>query len=404
MSARCLTHALILAGLVFGSFAPAALAADLLSLNGKRVSGELVSLSDKEIVLRTASGSVKTPVAEILLIDLQPEAPLPSGTKYADLELIDGSQLHCSKIALKGRDLEVTLPVSEQKLTVPLAAVVSWLNEAHDPAVRQEWKEKFQGKKTNQDVLVVRLNGILNGLEGTLGEGNEKGEIHFEYGPTDNRKQRDIDPARVQGLLFQRSLEGESPSPLCKIRDVQGNSLVASAVAMTPTSFTITMVAGPKVEYPRSVIAKLDYNNDKVVFLSDLKPVEVIERSRQGRKDTWRADRNLENGSLQLGGQPYSKGLALHAHTELLYNLDGKYAVFEAVLGMDDRVGGNGQPVVKIEADGREIFAATFTRKEEVQRIKKEVRGVRQLRITVTSSGIFDFGDHVDLANAKLSK
>jgi len=181
-------------------------------------------------------------------------------------------------------------------------------------------------------------------------------------------------------------------------------TLVASKVAMTATGFTVTTVAGAKFEFPRQAIARLDYSNDKVVFLSDMKPVELIEKSKQGRKETMKLNKNLDNGSLQLEEQFYSKGLAIHAHTEVTYNLEGKYQRFDAVLGMDALVGGEGKSVVTIEADGNKLFSQTVTRKDKRRDLSFPVKGVRQLRIVVTSEGLFDFGAHVDLANAKLSK
>src|SRR5437867_6507577 len=64
-------------------------AAELHTLANKHLTGDLVSVSDKEIVLRIAASEVKTPVGEVLQIDLQRDAPLASGTKYADIEFID---------------------------------------------------------------------------------------------------------------------------------------------------------------------------------------------------------------------------------------------------------------------------------------------------------------------------
>src|SRR5205085_1985667 len=160
-----------------------------------------------------------------------------------------------------------------------------------------------------------------------------------------------------------------------RVYDLNQNVWVASKLALGPTGFTVTSVAGPTLLYPKQAIARLDFNNDKVVFLSDLKPVELIERSRQGRKDNARFDKNLENGAIQVKGETYSKGLALHSHTELVYALDGKFKVFEAKLGMDDLVGGDGQPLVKIEADGKELFARSVSRKDERQELKLDVSG-----------------------------
>ena len=385
-------------------------AADLHTLSNKIVSGEIAEITDKHVVMTTLSGIVNTPIADILRIDLQRESAIPPGVKFLDVELVDGSLLHCTKVQLKGPAVELSLTSADLKLTVPLTAISSILNDAQDSAIRQEWQDKIVVKKRNQDILAIRLNGVLNGIDGTLADAaNDKGLLPFEYDSGGNRRKREIDPARVQGMVFLRTLPANAAAPVCKVYDASQNVVVASKIEVTSTGFTVTAVAGPRITFPKPAVTRLDFSNDKVVFLSDLKPAEHIEKSRQGRKDTLHLDKNLENGPLKIEGQTYSKGLAIHAHSELVYNLDGKYQKFEVVIGMDDAVGNDGlplgRPLVKIEADGRELFAQIITRKDKRRDLPPfDVKGVRQLRIVVTSTGLLDFGDHVDLANAKLSK
>src|SRR5262249_47056893 len=128
----------LLAILVFtGSSA----AADVHTLAGKTVSGELSALSDKEVVLQTGGGGlVATPVGQILTIDLRAAGAPPAGLKYSDIELTDGSLLHCSRCAFKGKEVELAVVGSGASVRIPLTAVASLLNEAHDAAVRQEWQ------------------------------------------------------------------------------------------------------------------------------------------------------------------------------------------------------------------------------------------------------------------------
>ncbi len=94
-------------------------------------------------------------------------------------------------------------------------------------------------------------------------------------------------------------------------------------------------MAGCRVEYPLALVARLDYTKDKLAFLSDLEPVKVVEKSSFDRIDHYRRDKNLDDTPLRLGGKNHPKGLALHAYTELVYDLDGKYKEFKALLGVD---------------------------------------------------------------------
>jgi hypothetical protein len=367
------------------------------------VKGELVRLTEKELTWRDENNNNVVESLQLVLgIDLQPAVALPNGLKYTEVALTDGSLLHGSRFALKGKEVEITLAVSGQVVRVPLATVVSILNDAHDPAMRQKWQE-FLGKKRNQDFLAINLKGTLNGLEGTI-SGNDNGRIVFEFERQGERRKSELDPAKVQGMILLNSLGPQAPSSLCQVHDVNQNILIASRVAGDAKAFEISTVSGAKFEYPAASIARLDYRSDKLVYLSDLKPTDTIEKTKQGRKDIWRVDRNLENSSLQLEGQVYPKGLCLHAHTELAYALDGKYKEFKTILGMDDLVGGDGHPIVRIEADGKELFKGTLSRKDRRRDLALDVKGVKQLRIIVTSGGLFDFGDHVDFADAKLSK
>jgi hypothetical protein len=367
--------------------------------------GDLVELSEQEVGWRDENANLlRESLKVVLRIELQPIQPFAAGVKYTTVELTDGSLLQCSQLLLKGKDVLVNLAASEAKFTIPLTTIAYILNDAQDPAVRKEWHEKVLAKKGNQDILVIKLNDVVNPIEGTFGEANDKGQIAFEYQAGGSRSKRELEPSRVHGLVFVRRNEADTPAPICRVQDVRGNLLAASKVILEGNNFSISTASGTRFVYPRTAIARIDYGSDKVAYLSDLKPAELIQKTRQGRKDNLGIDKNLENTAIQLEGQVYGKGLAIHAHTELVYNLDGKYNRFHAIIGMDDTVGGDGRPVVKIHADGKELFSATITRKEKCQTIDTNIKGARQLRIMVTSEELFDFGDHVDLADAKVSK
>ena len=237
------------------------LGGELQTLSGKVLIGDMVSLSEKEVVFKpSAAGqaAVTVPVADILQIELQREGTLPGSLKFADLELVDGSVLHWAKYTIKAKDVEITLAGSDVKVKVPLTAIASILNDVHDAAGRKDWQDKVVSKRGNQDMVGIKLNDVLNGLEGTLGDaGNAKGELAFEYELGGERRKRDLDPQCAQGLLFLRSLPADAPSPLCKVFDMHQSVYVASKLAMAGDKFVITTVSGPIFEFSRKAVARL---------------------------------------------------------------------------------------------------------------------------------------------------
>jgi NPCBM/NEW2 domain len=397
--------------------APAMSAAELRTLAGKSIAGELAGITDKEIILTKDGKRTVVPFAEILQVELQKASEAASTGSVIDVELSDGSLLHCKKVAFKGKQAQVTLEGADAEYEIPLQSISYVLNGAQDAAVRQEWQEKILKKPANQDQVVIRRDNALNALQGTLGEGNNTGQIEFTLEVGGERRTRGLDLDRVQGLVFLRKAQADAPAPLCKVIDLRQNTFTAAKLQLAEVSLfywqgsaiqnklKVITASGAIFDLPRASLVRLDFTNDKIVYLSDMKPAASTYRSQTGRSDPPRMDTNLDGrGPLQVHGESFSKGIAMHAYTELTYNLDGKYKKFEAVLGMDDVIGGDGQPRVRIEGDGRELFGQVVSRKDERRNLDLDVRGVRQLRVIVSGAKPFAFEAHVDLANAKLSK
>ena len=79
------------------------------TLGGKTITGTLQSITDSEVTLKADTGSVTTPVAQVLAVDLRPvKGPAPAA-KYLDVRLLDDSLLHCRSATFQGNDVELTL-------------------------------------------------------------------------------------------------------------------------------------------------------------------------------------------------------------------------------------------------------------------------------------------------------
>ena len=72
-------------------------------------------------------------------------------------------------------------------------------------------------------------------------------------------------------------------------------------------------------------------------------------------------------------------------------------------MGVDEDVGGDSRVKLLIEGDNRELFSTEVKRGDKPRPITLDVKGVRHLRITV-SSEFLDLGNHLDLVEARVSK
>lgn len=379
---------------------------EMRTLTGQTIKGNLESASDKELVI-----SGNGPVAVAQIVDLVFSANQPQANdKYIDVELSDGSLLHCSQFTLKSSKVELKLVQGVEIKDLPMAAVSYVLNDAQDAKNREEW-QKLLSKRGKGDLLAIKAaDGVVNPLEGTLGEGDAEGAtIGFETS-TGKKVRPRLD--RIHGMAFLRQPNPDVAPTLCKAQDLSRDLLVVAKLTMSDQGYEITTVAGAKAEFPLKSFTRWDFSKGKLTYLSDLEP-KTTETSNVERVEHYRRDKNLDGEPIQLpqkneDGVPalrmFPKGLALHAYTELQYDIGGEYKEFKAILGVDPKVQGDSHVKVTIEGDGKELFAADINRKDEPRPITLDVKNVKQLRIVVASAGLLDLGNHVCLADAKVSK
>jgi hypothetical protein len=382
--------------------------AELHTLKGEIQKGELENITDKEIVLKQDGKSSATPLAEVLKIDFPAVALAKLEGKYSVVELTDGSQIHCTEWTIKANQVELTMLAGRQ-IKVPLVAVANILNDAQEEKYRKDWAQRL-ARKRRRDIAVLIRDESPNGIEGTFGDADAEGKgIEFQI---PGRKVKLLF-AKLHGLIFQRELDPQAPPLLCKLYDSYQDVLMVSAVTRTPSGLLVTTPSGARFNLGQELLTRLDFTLDKVAYLSRMEPSKVVQTSNFDFVDTYRRDKNLDNGPLRIYGESFALGLALHAHTELEFDLKGDYREFHALAGIDQSVGGEGGPVVLviegvIDGETTELYKKTFTRKDPKDKkegaIDLNIKDVQKLRIVVRSGDLFDNGKHLDLVNAKVQK
>jgi hypothetical protein len=394
--------------------APAAWAADakteLKTLKQEVIAGDLVSMSSKEIVIARGGEKTTVPIDQVLSLTFgQSVGNLPN-VPWSDVELTDGTMLHCAKVSIADDQVEVAL-LAGPTAKFPLECVYNVLSNAHVEKNRKRWDEILNpDQKRAHDVLAAYTkDGDLNPVEGTIGKINDKGEISFTIASSGTEKKPNM--SAVAGMIFDRKPAANPPPVQCRLYDTHRDLVVVSAGESSPNGFTATTPSGAKIEYTTALVAKMDYSKGKLDFLSDMTPIKVTEAC-VGAEDSvqhYHANVNLDDKPIRVGNVQYDKGLALHAYTELVYDLKGEYREFKAVAGLDDDVKGDDRPVqLVIECDGVPRVKQTISRKdkEKPPPITLNVKDVRKLRIVVSraSGALLDLGLRLNLADAQVSK
>ena len=158
---------LLLAGwLAFA--APPALEVDMLS--GERLQGELVELTETQLVLKSGTDSRAIPLAQVLeLRQPRPPVPVPKGPR---VELTDGTRLACRDVTVT-RDKAVLVLHGETEIPLPANRLASIRLGESTPALDDAWKE-LAARESKSDLLVIRKEDVLDFVPGVIGEFGEK--------------------------------------------------------------------------------------------------------------------------------------------------------------------------------------------------------------------------------------
>ncbi len=385
--------------LSFSLIASVALSDELRTVDGKTITGSVAKVSDSALVMKTDAGDVATPLMRVLQLDITPPRPAPGG-EYTDLRLIDDTLLHCKSVAVKGKELDATLS-SGISVKLPLASVVAFQRDAGNKDLKKQW-DALAKPGTKRDRLIILRDGALNALEGVLGEADAEGKtIPFKRDGADAAVSILIE--RIHGMIFWRP-DPPAESPICKVIDQDGNALRAVKLSFEGDAWIVQTAFGAKLALKKEAVARLDFNFGRLVYLSDLEPTKVVEKSGIGLVvgARYKKDANLEGEPIQLD-KTYAKGLSMHAHTELEYNLAGKYKELKGILGVDTRIGADSQAQVTVLCDGEKKFQKVITAKEQ-EPVNLNVKDVQNLKIVVTSRNFLDLHDHVTFADARISQ
>jgi hypothetical protein len=125
-------------------------------------------------------------------------------------------------------------------------------------------------------------------------------------------------------------------------------------------------------------------------------------------------ERDRSNGSesdgdgspITLNGKTYSKGLGVHAPSELQFDLNGNCFAFSSDVGLDDEINTQqtyGAVTFKVLVDGVEKYNSDVMRKKQVKSVQLDLTGAKKLVLKVEPDGDNHWFDHANWANPTIA-
>jgi len=385
----------------------APLDAQVQTLAGPSVTGNIAKLADDKLTLTTPAGEQTFAFKDLLGVTLPGESKAPPKSLLA-VSLSDGSALAVKGFAAKGEQATVQL-ADGSEAKVPTRAIDAVRYREQAGALVEQWNDIAKADRPS-DVIVLRKNEALDFISGAIVDVTPE-FVNFEF-DGDVIK---VKMARVEGLLYHRPAKPpKAVAAACVVSDATGSRYRAAGLTLEGDKLLIRTPAGLEIARPLADIGRLDFSQGNIQYLGDLKPEALVwtpffgeAASAAAAKEFYRprVDRSQEGGGpLRIGGKEYKKGLALHSRTEVVYRLPEEFRSFKAIAGIDDRARPAGDVQLTILGDDRKLYEGRITGNDNPLPLDLDISGVNRLKIIVDFSEDLDLGDFLDLCEARILK
>lgn len=374
-------------------------------LDGSTLAGQVTGISDEGLV--EIAGQDPIPLAGLRQITRsQPKAPPDldtASTTPAVVELVGGGRIVAAQVTLDDEACQLRWAYGEKlALGIDSIKAIRFFPDKPDP----DFEAALKGESEEIDRIFLRVEEKLEVLRGLIESLDDK-EIVFEYQGKESRLPR----ARLFGVIVAAIGAADAPADECLVRMAAGSSTWGESLGELALWGKLESladgeirleVAGEMIALPWANVVSITVRSDRIVFLSDLKPVTAVQEPILAPQRPWQADRTVAGQTLTLRKQTFEKGLGVASYSKLVYELPGQYETFAATLGIDDETDGAGDAVFVVLGDGRELFRLRATGTDNPHQLRLDVSGVRRLELIVEPGEQLDLADHADWADACL--
>ena len=322
----------------------------------------------------------------------------PRGTSKVQIRLIGGGVINADRLEIADDEIQIAFMDRKADVALDVVQAVVWrMTDKTDDQVR--------ARSSEVDKVVVKTDSGERLVEGVL-EGVDETHVKIKY----RGESRKIAKSKVNALILA-DLQMPEPEGVMAAVTTKQRWIVVGAIQNLDDGFLhLAPVAGRPISIQVDDIVSVKIQSDRVVYLSDLEPLEVQQKPVFSVPRSWRRDKSVEGNPLTLkdpaSGEVvvYSKGLGTQSFTALTFENKDGFDLFHATIGIDSETRGNGDCEMEIRGDGIQLWSRRVRGADKPATISIDITGMKQIVLRVNVGEQFDLADHANWCEARFLK
>ena len=362
-------------------------------IDGQTIEAIIESVSpDGTIVL---NGSPETVTLDKIVAYQTDAQPVSGGS--VELMITGGSKVFTDSVEVQGSDVAISSP-SGLSTNLPLDLVQAIVFKSTELVAKQ-----LADRSDSEDRVIV---GTPDGEKVVSGifEGLSQGKLGLNF----NGKSRKIGIEKIHAVsLADLGLQVASGT---QVELTDGSLLNGSLQSVENGTLMLAMTTNRSIQIPWTSVARLEMQSDNLVYLSNLQPTGVQQKSIFAPQRSWQRDRSIEFNPIRLkhpdksSPQTYRKGIGTQSYSELEFANANQFERFQAITGIDAETQGRGDCQMSVYADGIKLWSQRVTAETPPQKVDVDISGMASVTLVVEPGEQFDLADHADWADAKFVK
>ncbi len=261
---------------------------------------------------------------------------------------------------------------------------------------------RIQDPSSDKDAVFVETGEGERRVDGIVEQMNRE-QLQINYGG-DSRK---IGLPKINAIVMA-DLGLDSPDGSQATINLTDGSLIKGVIAgFADGKLKVSLSGNSWIELPSDQVVDFSIASDRLQFLSDLKPLDVQQKTEFTIQRSWQPDRSVENNQLSVRyGKSdkilkFNKGLGTQAFTQLVFTNSMDFDRFRAIVGIDAETDGRGDCLMVVRGDGIELWSQRVQGSGEPVEVDLDISGMDRIALVVYPGVDFDLADHADWGNAR---